>query len=58
VVCCGSSHASAQQLERLRPIENSRKERALFAQSACGAMIAIDQWHPAAGWKSHHDAVT
>ena len=52
------SHGASQQLQCLGLVEHRREEVAAVAQGAGGAVVAVDQWYPAAGWQSRHDAVT
>src|ERR1700677_3789085 len=58
VVGDGAAHAAAHQLQRLSLAENEGKEFVSIAQSARGAMVAIDHRHSAPTRQGRDDAGT
>ena len=56
VIGNATTHTTAQQIQRLRFIEDVGKELVPIAQSPSGAMVAIDHRHAASAGQSHHDA--
>ena len=56
VIGDATTHTAAQQIQRLRFVEDVGEELVPIAQSPSGAMVAIDHRHATSAGQSHHDA--